>query len=342
MDFQNNKYEKLPISIISGFLGSGKTTLINNLLSELKNKKIAIVENEFGSLGIDSSLIKKNDSDGIYELNNGCICCTKNGELEGVLKEISENKKNYDYVIIETTGVASLSPIVSNFFSNPILVENFQIDSITTIVDCKNFFLHLESEVETKNQIAFADKILINKIDLVESFELKKIKEKVEIINPTATLLECINSNVGVADVLYQEKFNVEKIEEINNKFSNFSFTNISSSIMLGESSKGHLSGISNFSIISSKQISVDKVNFFINILLEHFGKDIFRIKGIFNIENSKNKLFFQGVHNDLEWMPGSLWKDNEKRETRIIFIGKNLDSYDIAKAFNDLVENEN
>lgn len=332
---------KLPITIISGFLGSGKTTLINNLLKQLDNKKVAIIENEFGNLGIDSNLIKNKDEEGIFELNNGCICCSKNGELEGVLKEISENKQNYDYVIVETTGVASLSPIISNFFSNPLLVENFKIDSILTIVDCKHFFYHIEEEFETKTQIAFADKIFLNKIDLVDEITLKKVRDKVGSINPNCEIKTCQNSSVDIKDVLHLNKFELDNFNDFSKSFSNFSFSSIGNSTMLGENSKGHLDDISSFSIISQKELSVEKVNFFISTLLEHLGKNIFRIKGVFNIEGSSHKLIFQGVHNDVEWMPGSPWSDEEKKETRIVFIGKNLDSYDIAKSFNDLVEME-
>jgi G3E family GTPase len=134
---------RIPIVIVTGFLGSGKTTFINNLLSKIENKKIAIIENEFAELGIDSSLIKKQKGTDIFELNNGCICCTMNGELEGVFGNILKNKENWDYVLVETTGVADPSPIVNNFISNPLMVQDFRLDCIYTIIDCKNLWANI-------------------------------------------------------------------------------------------------------------------------------------------------------------------------------------------------------
>lgn len=343
MDLMKNVDERLPVTIVTGFLGSGKTTLINNLLRDLAGKRVGIIENEFGSLNIDSDLIEKKSSDdksGIFELTNGCICCTINGELDGVLKDISDNSSDYDYIIVETTGVADPNPIISNFYSNPLFAESFKLDGVVALIDLKNFFEQFYDNVEVRKQVAFSDVILLNKGDLVSEFDKKRVYDKICEINPMCEKVEVLNSVIDCDKVINISAFDFDRFNEVESKSSNvFSFSNVSEGTFLGVSSKGHLDGIESFCIKTLKPISMSKFDYFIRMVLEHLGKKIYRMKGIVSVCDLNQQLIFQGVHFDVNWKPGRFWKEDEARETKLIFIGKDLNKKDLIRAFDKLID---
>jgi G3E family GTPase len=355
--------KKIPITIITGFLGSGKTTLLNQILTTNENKEIketidpktgilvekkqpwkfVVIENEFGTISIDDKLIKtKLDKDKIYELTNGCICCTGADDLISTLvaiykKYIVSNEDIIDAVFIETTGLADPSPISSLCFSNDFIRENFRLDSIITIVDSKNILSHLnkkenkikiDSEFEIDNilnqtvtineaeeQIAFADVIILNKIELVKNEELQSLKNLIFSINSNAKLLTSSFSNVDLKQLLGIKTFSIDKAFEIQNNFME---------VKRKHERKGSVNSIS--ILDDCNEINL---NSFINCLknlLSEKGDLIYRGKGILNVKNSNKKYIFQSVHNELQIEEGEFWEENEKKNSKLVFIGKDLD----------------
>ncbi|MCA9487023.1 GTP-binding protein [Candidatus Woesearchaeota archaeon] len=327
---------RIPLIIVTGFLGSGKTSFVNHILASLTNKKVVVIENEFAELGIDSRIIKKSKDSKIFELNNGCICCSMNGELEGVFAEIVKNKEHWDYVIIETTGVADPSPIISNFFSNPLLCEEFRLDCMYTLVDCKNFFKQIQREYETKKQIAFANKILLNKIDLVEEEEKEKIKKEISKLNPDSQISETTHAKIPLQHIFEESAFDISDLKKIKNSFQSFSFSPSLAPSVLTKPVQSH--DIQSFGISSEGEILLPEFDFFIRTLIELKRNDLYRTKGIVNLKGANQPLIFQGIHDAIEWFPGPPWGEDEKRETKMIFIGKNLDKQDIETAFKKIL----
>ncbi len=330
--------DKIKTLIITGFLGAGKTTLINNILDSFENKKIAIIENEFSELGIDSNLIKSSN-DNLYELNNGCICCTMNGELQGVLGEIVSNKENFDYLIIETTGVADPAPIVESFFSNPNLVDEFEIDSVITLVDSKHFLKQIDRDFEVKKQIAFGDLIILNKTDLVDQNELILIEKKIKSINLGANLIKTKFSQVENVNFFNLSNFDLQKVEEFEKSINSLSFTNLNSSLMTSTFKlNSHENEIKSIGIEFREEISLPKFDYFIRTLILNKSEDIYRLKGIINIANSNQPIIFQGVHSSIDWHPGKHWESETNRISKLVIIGKNLNKNEIELFLKDLI----
>ncbi|MEC8220694.1 MAG: GTP-binding protein [Nanoarchaeota archaeon] len=330
---------RIPILIVTGFLGSGKTTFINNLLGSIENKKIAIIENEFAELGIDANLINKKEGSNVFELNNGCICCTMNGELEGVFGNLAKEKENWDYVILETTGVADPSPIINSIISNPLVEEFFRLDSMYTVVDSKHVLEQIRRDFEAKKQIVFANTILVNKVDLIEKQQLEKVRKRLISLNPEADIKETTFSNIEIENLFEKHDFEKFKIRDIEKSFQFFSFgTQSTTSPMI---TNKHLGDINSFGISFKEEISLPKFDFFIRSLVQARGEDLYRIKGIVNIKDSNQPIIFQGVHETIDWIPGPPWEDDQLRETKIVFIGKNLEKEFIENYIKDLINVE-
>jgi G3E family GTPase len=210
--------KRIPVTVLTGFLGSGKTTLLNRILTEQHGLKIAVIENEFGEIGVDNDLVIGADEE-IFEMNNGCICCTVRGDLIRILGNLMKRKDKLDYILIETTGMANPAPVAQTFFVDDELQEQYEIDGIVTVVDTKHVLLHLDSSDECKKQIAFADVILLNKTDLVSSAELDNLEKRIKIINPLATIHCTQNCNIEIAEILNIHSFDLDQKAEINPDF---------------------------------------------------------------------------------------------------------------------------
>jgi G3E family GTPase len=212
--------KKIPVTILTGFLGSGKTTLLNRILSENHGKKIAVIENEFGEIGVDNELVIGADEE-IFEMNNGCICCTVRGDLIRILTQLTKRKDKLDMIIVETTGMANPAPVAQTFWVDSELQDQFSLDAIITLIDAKHVWNHIEESEECKEQIAFADIVIINKIDLVTDSELAKLSSRISQMNNLAKLYECKNADIELDKILNIGAFDLDKKSEFNPSFLN-------------------------------------------------------------------------------------------------------------------------
>lgn len=213
-----NQLKRVPVTVITGFLGSGKTTLLNRILSENHGKRIAVIENEFGEIGIDHQLVIQADEE-IFEMNNGCICCTVRGDLIRILGKLMQRRDKFDHIMIETTGLADPGPVAQTFFVDDEIKEHLALDSIVTVVDAKHIWQHIDESDEAKEQVAFADVILLNKTDLVPQHDLDKLESRIRSMNSAARLHRTKDAAVDLDHVLGVGGFNLDRALEVDPKF---------------------------------------------------------------------------------------------------------------------------
>lgn len=440
--------QKIPVTILTGFLGSGKTTLLNRILKENHGKRIAVIENEFGEISIDQALVIRENEE-VFEMNNGCICCTIRGDLVRALNKMLTMRDKYDFVVIETTGLADPSPIANTFLTDQNLYDNFQLDAIVTIVDAKHIALHIDDAPEAKKQIGFADVILLNKTDLVSKDEVLAVRKRIDTINHFAKVYETKNADIDIAAVLNVGGFNLDgaierdpefmkpeypfefgaayqlltgsyiltftstqnesikffmcpiedsqdielpklltnaslvfstqarvlrtnesfepKIElrqidvspvlttlhitvaqdgmyalfmEHNPEEFGMTFVDSTGNKVLPQNSSefkhshSHDDEVSSVGIEFDGIVNVDKLNAWLNHILEKMGNDIFRMKGILNMKGSDYRYVIQGVHTIVDAKADRKWTELEKRTNIFVFIGKNLDRNLLTQGF--------
>ncbi len=312
---------KIPVTVLTGYLGAGKTTLLNRILSEPHDKKYAVIVNEFGEIGIDNDLVVGADEE-VFEMNNGCICCTVRGDLIRIIDGLMKRKGKFDAIIVETTGLADPAPVAQTFFMDQDVGERARLDAVVTVADARWLLERLVDAPEAKNQIAFADVIVLNKIDLVTPAELEAVEARIRLLNPAAKLHRTTKCALPIADVMDRNAFDLDRILEIEPDF-------------LEEGHHHHhADDIRSMSFEIKGDVDPDKFMPWIQDLTQVQGPDILRCKGILAFKNEPKRFVFQGVHMLLDGDLQRNWHDGETRVSRAVFIGRNLDRDAIRKGF--------
>jgi G3E family GTPase len=325
------KPNKIPVTILTGYLGAGKTTLLNRILTEKHHQKIAVIVNEYGEVGIDNQLVVDTDEE-ILEMNNGCICCTVRGDLIRILRTLvfsmEQGKVKFDRVLIETTGLADPAPVAQTFFMDELLSEKFEVDSIITVVDSKHVSKHLDGQDEAQEQIAFADVIILNKTDLVSNDDLQSLEIRLTNINPAAKRLHAQNCNINLRDILGINTFDVNRKLEIDPHF------------LEDHHHHDHDDKVSSIAFREDKPLDLEKVDQWMSYLVQKKGEDLLRYKGILHIKGMEKRVVFQGLHMLFSGYPDRKWKENETRLSELVFIGKDLNKEELEQQFKNCIAN--
>ncbi len=310
---------KMPVTVLTGYLGAGKTTLLNRILTVQHGQKIAVIVNEFGEVGIDNQLVEGADEE-ILEMNNGCICCTVRGDLIRLIGKLLERREQFDHLLIETTGLADPAPVIQSFFMDEALQRQTTLDAIVTVVDAKHIWEHWDSS-EVQEQIAFADVILLNKSDLVTSDGLQTLEQRVRGMNAIAKIYATQNCAVDLNAVLGINAFDLKQALSIDPQF-------------LEEAAHEHDESVFSVAITEPGTVSSDRLNRWLYQLAQVQGPNIFRMKGIMNVDDEDRRFVFQGVHMMLDGRPGKPWKLDENRRNELVFIGRNLNESALRDEF--------
>ena len=311
---------QIPVTVLTGYLGAGKTTLLNRLLTEEHGKRYAVIVNEFGEIGIDNELVVDADEE-VFEMNNGCICCTVRGDLIRIIGNLLKRKGTFDAILIETTGLADPAPVAQTFFVDDEVRSVARLDSIVTVVDAKNVVARLDDSHEAAEQIAFADIILLNKSDLVPAVELAALEARLRAINPTAIIHRTERCGIAPKEILNRRAFDLDRILAIEPDF-------------LGEDAHEHDDAVTSVALRETRPIDVNRFNQWIGALLREKGLSILRSKGILDLKGSPNRFIFQGVHMLMEGDDGKPWGRSEVRDSKLVFIGRDLDADELKAGF--------
>ncbi|EAQ36271.1 Cobalamin synthesis protein, CobW [Nitrobacter sp. Nb-311A] len=344
--------EKIPVTVLTGYLGAGKTTLLNRILSEEHGRKYAVIVNEFGEIGIDNDLVVGADEE-VFEMNNGCICCTVRGDLMRILADLMKRNGKFDAIIVETTGLADPAPVAQTFFVDENVGKKTKLDAVVTVTDAKWLNDRLKDAPEAKNQIAFADVILINKTDLVSSDELSEIEARIRGINPYAKLHRTQRAQIALNEILERNAFDLDRILDIEPSFlegkdhdhdhghhhhDHDHDHDHKHADDHGKLKHYHDEEMQSISLKTDKPLDADKFFPWVEDLVQKEGPNILRSKGILSFKDEDRRFVFQGVHMILDGDHQRPWKADEKRQSRIVFIGRNLPEQMIAEGFESCI----
>lgn len=356
---------RIPATIITGFLGSGKTTLLNHILTANHGKRIAIIENEFGEVDIDGSLVaaKTAGAEDIMMLNNGCLCCTVRGDLVRMIAElVSKKKGKFDHIVIETTGLANPAPIIQTFYAEDQVFNDVKLDGVVTLVDAKHAGLHLDEVKpegvvnEAVEQIAYADRIIVNKTDLVGEADVSSLIDRIRRINQMAHMKKTQYGKVDLDYVLGIGGFDLERIESaVDTESSKEDHDHHHHHDHEHDHHHDHAHdhhhdhehhdhhhshdhthdpGVSSVSIVCEGILDLEKANIWLGTLLMERSEDIYRMKGLLSVQGMDERFVFQGVHDIFQGSPDRPWLPDEPRINKVVFIGKNLDSKELEQGF--------
>ena len=305
----------MPVTVFTGFLGAGKTTLLNRILTADHGRRVAVIVNEFGAVGIDHHLLISSDQE-VVEMSNGCICCSVRGDLLRSLFQLLDHREKFDTLMIETTGLADPAPVVQSFFIDDRIKSDYALNGVVTVVDAKHILQQLSSSPEAKEQIAFADMVLLNKIDLINPEDLPELEFKLRNLNGAARVCQTRNSDIDIGMVLDLRGLDLE-IKAAKHDHNH-----------------AHTEDIETVAIETAGDLDGVKISQWFRELIGEFGERIMRMKGILNLRKDPDQFVFQGVHLLFEGRPGRAWAETEERLNRLVFIGRNLDKEKITQGF--------
>lgn len=312
---------KIPVTVITGYLGSGKTTLLNHILTGQQGRKVAVIVNEFGEVGIDGQLIVQDGDEQLIEFNNGCLCCTVRGDLIETITKLQERAGELDAILIETTGLADPAPVASTFFVSEEIRASTRLDSFVTVVDAINLEKNLAQSVEAQEQVAFADIILINKVDLASEELLARVERSVRSLNPLATIHRSAHGVVDLALILGSNAFQLEAKLQVDPEF-------------LGEHEHEHDPAIASFVLRESRPIDMNRFMSWITPMLQEQGDRVLRTKGVFNAHSFHERVVFQSVRMLTTMSRFNLWEAGAVRQSEYVVIGRHLDQAAFAAGF--------
>jgi G3E family GTPase len=306
----------IPVTILTGFLGAGKTTLLNRILTEQHGEKIAVIENEFGETGIDNEILVKDKEEQIIEMNNGCLCCTVRGDLVRILGELGAKRRagqlKFDRVIIETTGLANPGPVAQTFFMDEAIHDQYLLDAVVTVVDAKHAQQQLDDHDEARRQVGFADRILISKTDLVAEDETRSLMQRLRQMNPRAHQKKVYFGEADLKEILDIRGFNLNAVLEVDPDF-------------LLDDHHEHDDEVQSFVWKDARPLHMEKIETFLSLMVQNYGEDLLRYKGVLNVQGEPRRMIFQGVHMLMGGTPGKPWEPGERRESVMVFIGRKL-----------------
>jgi len=314
---------QIPVTVLTGYLGAGKTTLLNRILTEAHGKRYAVIVNEFGEIGIDNDLVADADEE-IFEMNNGCICCTVRGDLIRILDNLMGRAGDFDGILVETTGLADPAPVAQTFFLDDSVRAKTKLDAIVTVVDAKHFLGEIDSSEEAQEQIAFADLIIVNKTDLVEEDILGAVESRIRTMNPTARLRRSERCDVALDDVLGRDAFSLDRVLEIEPHFMEHTHHH------------HHDDHVMSLSLTVDRPLDPYRFLPWIQDLVAQFGNDILRLKGILSMKDDDQQFVIQGIHMLIEGDHQRDWRPDETRTSRLVLIGHDLPVDLIRTGFED------
>ncbi|MEB0058963.1 MULTISPECIES: GTP-binding protein [unclassified Variovorax] len=321
MNLQTALTRKIPVTVITGYLGSGKTTLLNHILKGQHGRKVAVIVNEFGEVGIDGQLIVQESDEQLIEFNNGCLCCTVRGDLIETISRLQERNGELDAILIETTGLADPAPVASTFFISEEIRASTRLDSFVTVVDAVNLEKNLEQSIEAQEQVAFADIVLVNKTDLASEEAVTRIERRVRSLNPLAKIHRSQQGVVDLALILNSNAFQLDAKLQVDPEF-------------LGDHEHEHDPAIASFVLRESRPIDMNRFMSWITPLLQEQGDQVLRTKGVFNAHSFNERVVFQSVRMLTTMSRFSAWEPGEMRRSEYVVIGRDLDAALFAAGF--------